>query len=311
MKEFDFVKIRQLDPTALLVFQEAVRTGKLSHVAHSLGLTPSAVSHALARLRIVFGDPLFGRRSHGVNPTPRALELTEPIRAALSNLQDALEIGRVFSPAKLERTLRISTLDYAVATLMPQVIARFSKAAPNAALAVVDPPRPEAIQRIRSGLDDLAIGLFDAAPSDMIRSVIVRETFVTVARCDHPNLPRRLSLDDYCRLEHVMVSQKGETTSDLDVTLRGLGRRRRVVATMPSFLSILSTVGTSDCIASVPSRLARKYAKPFGLRIVQTPIPTGPYEVAALRWKSATPDPAADWLLDLFRKAHGRKLDEG
>lgn len=109
--KFDDAKLRRLDVTLLLVFEEAMASGKLSAAAKRLGLTQSAISHAVGRLRDAFGDELFIRTSRGVRPTPRALALREPVSEALRLINGALRPAP-FDPDRGERVFRIAASDY-------------------------------------------------------------------------------------------------------------------------------------------------------------------------------------------------------
>jgi DNA-binding transcriptional LysR family regulator len=115
--------IRRLDLTLLLVFAEAMRTRKLGAVADRLGLTPSGVSHALARLRDIFPDPLFLRHSTGVRPTPRAIAMLDDVTAAIAALSRTVERSD-FDPASIRRVFRIAALDFGVTMLAPHLIER-------------------------------------------------------------------------------------------------------------------------------------------------------------------------------------------
>src|SRR5262245_13230224 len=131
MSNISDTKLRRLDLTLLLVLDGALRHGKLTRVAKELGLTQPAISHALGRLRDILGDPLFVRHAAGVQPTPRALALAEPVARAIAILRDTLHQGQRFDPANAVREFRIAALDFAVALLTPDFLARFAKMAPG------------------------------------------------------------------------------------------------------------------------------------------------------------------------------------
>ena len=135
MKDISDTQLRRLDLTLLLVLDGALKHHKLTTVAQQLGLTQPAISHALTRLRDILGDPLFVRRASGVQPTPRALALAQPVAQALAALREALQQGRHFDPGSANREFRIAALDYAIAMLVPDFLARFSIVAPGCRLA--------------------------------------------------------------------------------------------------------------------------------------------------------------------------------
>jgi len=137
-------QLRRLDAGLLLVFEEVLRTGNLSKASERLRLTPSAISHALARLRDIFGDPLFLRRPQGVVPTPRTLALREPIARALGALRGALSEQGEFQPASIDRLFQIAALDALIVTLAPKLLASGARGARGAAGVPLVRPRGDA-----------------------------------------------------------------------------------------------------------------------------------------------------------------------
>src|SRR5436190_3302768 len=136
MSTIDSIDIRRLDMTLLLVFAELMRQRKLRAVGDRLGLTQSAVSHALKRLRDIFGHELFIRRPHGVDPTARALELEPKIDQILALARDAMMTEADFDPAKVRRTLRIGMLDYEASILGRMFLTSIGQAAPGLRISI-------------------------------------------------------------------------------------------------------------------------------------------------------------------------------
>ena len=108
MNEFDHLQIRRLDGGLLLIFRELLARRRASEVAAQLGLSPSAISHALGRLRDLFGEQLFVRRSHGLEPTQRALELAPRIEALIELIGQTVSTDQAFDPARAKRRFRIA-----------------------------------------------------------------------------------------------------------------------------------------------------------------------------------------------------------
>jgi DNA-binding transcriptional LysR family regulator len=309
MTDITDVQLRRLDATLLVVFCEALRTGRLSIVAGRLGLTQSAVSHAVQRLREIFDDPLFLRRPNGVEPTPRARALGEPLNAALAQLRAALESGRAFEPTKLRRVFRVGTLDYTLAVVGPAIVGRLARLAPECAIVFASVTGTEALKRLREGADDLAVGVYPDPPAGMVATPLMSEHFVTIARQGNPMTAAGLDLDAFCRLDHVLVSGSGDLQGVVDLALRAVGRKRRVVASMPQFLAAFASVAASDAIATVPERLARRYAARFGLRAFATPIDVRGFELVALRGPGSANDRAIAWLVELLRDGNAVEKD--
>ena len=309
MTDITDIQLRRLDATLLMVFSEALRTGKLSVAATRLGLTQSAVSHCVQRLREIFDDPLFLRRPNGVEPTARARALGEPLNAALAQLRTALESGRIFDPAKLRRVFRVGTLDYTLAVVGPATVGRLARLAPECAIVFASVTGSQALKRLREGADDLAVGVYPDPPAGMVATSLMSEHFVTIARQGNPTTVGGLDLDAFCRLDHVLVSGSGDLRGVVDRALGVVGRRRRVVASMPQFLAAFASVAASDAVATVPERLARRYAARFGLRAFATPVDVPGFDLVALRGPGSAKDPAVAWLIELLRDESAAEND--
>jgi DNA-binding transcriptional LysR family regulator len=306
MSNFGHAQLRRLDLTLLLVFAEAMRTRKLGVVADRLGLTPSGVSHALARLRDIFQDPLFLRHSTGVRPTPRAIAILDDVNAAIAALSRTVEKD-AFDPANIRRTFRIAALDFGVTMLAPHLIEMIARHAPGVQLSFIALPKAEALRSLADGQIDIAIAVFHEAPPGFRRRVLARESYVTVARKKHPKLRRGLTLRGFVELDHLLVSPVGDLDGPVDEALRKTDKTRRVVAALPQFLAALATAAASDVLVTVPKGLAKAYAPTFGLSIYETPIAMPGYEMAAMQGPLSARDPAVDWLVDNLLPAGRRE----
>src|SRR5262245_1641230 len=136
MRDIDINHIRRLDGNLLLVFRELARTRRTTMAARRLGITQSTVSHALARLRDLFADPLFVRRPHGLEPTRRALELAPRIDA-LIDMAGAV-IGREggFDPARSQRRFRVAAAEFVIALIGARLVETFRREAPRASFEI-------------------------------------------------------------------------------------------------------------------------------------------------------------------------------
>ncbi len=289
-------QLRRLDAGLLLVFEEVLRTRNLSRASERLRLTPSAISHALARLRDIFGDPLFLRRPRGVVPTPRALALREPIARALGALRGALSEPGEFRPASIDRLYQIAALDALIVTLAPELLARLAHEAPEARLAFRSFGREEARKAVREGRADLALGVFETPGQGITTVRLGAEHFAIVARRGHPLLRDGLSLENWLMTDQIVVSAAGDLAGAIDPVLAARGLARRTRAAIPQFLAAFATIAAGDATAAVPESLAKTFAEPFGLSVFPPPIDLPPFELTILRARAEAPDPALDWL---------------
>src|SRR5215831_10698083 len=162
MTEFDRLKIRRLDGGLLLIFRELLIHRRASAVSQRLGLSRSAISHALTRLRELFGDPLFIRRSHGFEPTRRALELGPRIEALIDLIGAAVSEDGRFDPKQSRRRFGIASPDYIVTLMADRLTASFHREAPHATFAARPVLLRRALAALRRGEVDIALGAFDS-----------------------------------------------------------------------------------------------------------------------------------------------------
>src|SRR4030095_4845635 len=302
MKDISDVELRRLDLTLLMVFDGALRHRKLTAVAQQLGLTQPAISHALTRLRDILGDPLFVRRANGVQPTPRALALAQPVEQALAALRDALQQGRHFDPGSANREFRIAALDYAIAMLIPDFLARFSIVAPGCRLAFRSMGYEAGRVALANGSIDLILGI-PAPTGPFLQRTLMREDFVVLARAGHPVIGRKLDLARYLKCGHLLVSAAGDARGSVDNALAQIGKERHVVAAVPQFLAGFAPVAGSDMITTAPRRLAKRHAAAFGLKQFEVPFAMPGFEVGTLRHENTAQDAGLNWLENEFAHA--------
>lgn len=299
MKSIDDVHIRRLDLTLLIVFETLLQTRNMSATAIEIGLTQSAVSHAVARLRSVFDDPLFVRKGAGVEPTPRARLLGPPLSEALAGLRDAIRIGQRFDPGVASRQFAVAAPDTVIAELSASVLNALGHAAPHCRVMFRVMGRVDAAEAVVAGEVDLALGAFEHPPEATIAKPIRREAFRIVSRRGHPAIPGALHLDAYCALDHLLVSSERNAHGAVDAALAGLGRRRRIAAVMPQMLLAFAAVSRSDAIFTAPLSACAYAASVYPLAIHQPPLAMADIELALLRRRDGMSDPALAWLAEL------------
>lgn len=286
---------RHLDLNALVVLRTLVEERGVTRAAERLGLTQSAVSHALAKLRRVLGDPLLVRSPGGMEPTPRAQAIAVPLARALDDLVGAVRPPASFEPMQSDRRFRVATDDYLERVLLPPLLARLWQEGPAINISV-------ASTGSQSG-HDLAAGLVDVviAPSGVIGRLpgaftqrLFFEEFVCLVRDDHPLVRDRLSLRRFVALPHVLVAPGGRPGSIVDKALAREGFRRRVAVQVPHFLAALAIVRASDAVLTVGRRLA--VAAGEGLRMHRPPLALPGFDVSLFWHERGHTDPGHVWL---------------
>jgi len=305
MSNIDSVDIRRLDMTLLLVFQELIRHRKVTTAAVRLGLQQSSVSHALRRLRDIFGDELFERRPNGVAPTKRALELSPVIDEAVALIRMAIAPAQPFDPANARGALRLSALDYHCALLVVPLIERLRDIAPGLDVSVRTLERQAALNALEAHEIDLAIGFHPRETAGFDRVRLYQETFTVVARDGHPSIGPELTLEHYVAADHVVVGQDGALRGVVDAVLARGRLARRVRAAVPYFFTALATVAASDLICTLPLGIASAYAGAFGLKLFPPPIGLRGFPVHATWHRRGANAPLRELALEQLRLCAG------
>lgn len=296
MSELSTSELRRLDLTLLLVFLGLVRHRKALDVAAELGLTQSAISQSLKRLRDIFGDELFLRRPHGMEPTATALALEAPVAAAVDALRGALGAARDFDAATATGLVRIAALDAEQAVLIPPLAARLRQLAPGLTLSVLPLGRGAAMDALADGRADLVLGFVWDLPDAISGEPLYDESFLVAGRPDALPTAPKISIDDYCAADHVLISPGGDLRGVVDDQLETIGRTRRVILGLPAFLPALAAAADTAALVTLPARVARAFASGFGLVTAEPPIPVRRFPVSVFWHRRNETDPKTIWI---------------
>ena len=312
MADFDQLKIRRVDGGLLLIFRALLAHRRASEVSQRLGLSQSAISHALTRLRDLFGDPLFIRRSHGFEPTRRALELGPRVEALIDLIGSAVSEDGGFDPKRSQRRFGIACPDWVMTLMADGLTESFRRAAPNAAFAARPVYLHRALAAVRRGEVDIAIGAFDAIPADLRSQKLYDDEYCVLARRAHPTVKGKVDADTYRTIGHVFVGNPEGALSDEEpwddeIMAATYGRlpeaneRVRTHGYVTSWETAMLMVSSSNALVECPRRLARKYARKLGLQVLDPPYPKFRFRIEAAR-RSAD-DPGVDWLVERVKAA--------
>ncbi|WP_426435778.1 LysR family transcriptional regulator [Bradyrhizobium genosp. P] len=299
--------LRRFDLNLLLVFEALMRERSVTNAAAQLGVGQPAMSYSLSQLRAQLSDELFVRVGSGMQPTPRALELAEPIARILADIRSSVLSQRVFDPEVENRTFRIAASDQTQTVLIPELLTDLRTGAPGIQLVFRTVDRDGVGALLESGMIDVAIGNF-GEPTAMQRSeLLFREELVCLfdpAACGKTS---PLSLDDYCELPHLIMSLRGEPSGQVDEKLAALGRERFVVIASSNFLVLPYVLHGVAAVAAVPRLVAQYCADAVGLAVSPLPVEVSAYDVTMLWHLRTDRDPAHRWLRDRLRGASGSK----
>ena len=287
--------VTNIDLKLLAVVTELHKTRSVSQTAENLDLSQSAISMSLAKLRKHFNDPLFVRTSSGMNPTPHAVELIGLLKSAENILQTALDLHVVFDPLTSDRRFNLYSTDIAQLTLMPRLMQRLSKIAPNVGIDLrrLSDDTPELLE---SGQGDLAVGFILPMGAGFCQQRLFKERFVCALRRDHPRIGDSLSVDQFQEETHLAITPCGTGHGILEKTLEAKNLRRRVGLAVPSFLGIASIITSLDYLAVLPEQLARHLAAPGNIKVLPLPFSVPAYYIVQHWHERYTQDPASRWL---------------
>ncbi len=223
-----------IDLNLLVVFDAVMAELNVTRAAEKLLMTQPAVSKALNRLRRTFNDDLFIKVPSGVSPTPKALELWEPIRDGLLQIHQALS-PNAFDPATSQQTFTISMADYTAALLLPKFLPILEEMAPGINLRIVPNTNINATSLLEQSEIDLAMGRFFRPSARLRVQEIMRDRYVCIMRQGHPLACKKLTLKQYANAKHLLVSLTGEATGFIDEQLREQGLQRRIMLTVNQF----------------------------------------------------------------------------
>lgn len=293
------MSLRRIDANLLVALQALLRERNVTRAARSVGLSQSAMSHALARLRAQLGDELLVSGGRELALTPRARALAPDVERAALCLERVFAPAPAFDPATSDRTFQIAGTDNLGLYVLPALLARLATEAPSASVRFHALTKDWAAL-LRRGQLDLKLGRKYAIADDLRADDLVTERFVCVVRRGHPALARTLTVEDYARLRHVVVTPThavGDPVgSVVDDALARRGLRRHVAATVPSFLLAPFVVASSDLALTTSARLLGKAATKLALREVELPMKLRPYTLSQVWAARMDGDDGLAWL---------------
>lgn len=299
--------LAEFDVGLLLTFDALLKDKNVTHAAARLNITQSALSARLTRLRQLLGDPLFipSTSGRGMVASPHALALQPELTRLLEQLSDFIGTAKVFDPATSKRVFRIAATDNPVSILAPDLIPLIKSIAPEVRIAFTSPDKARIAEALEQGEIDVFIGVAeDGAPGLMARKLF-QERFVTAQRRGHPRGSGPLTLDEFCALDHLLISTSGGHFAGMvDQALAELGRERRVSVSVQSYALAPLILGSTDLICTLPRRFLARFDQVLDL--VDAPIELAPFEMNLFWHSRMSADAAHAWLRQQVLRSAGR-----
>ena len=298
-----------IDLNLLTVFEVLLAERSVTRAARRLGVTQPAMSNSLRRLRKLLDDPVFVRTSDGMSPTPHALTISSQVIAALKSIRESIN-ATGFDPKRSAARFVIGTLDYLEALYLPALLKQLAASGPDIKLRTQRLPTLFEVPQLplETGTLDCAIGLFPQpmTPQSSLHSLVLgHDDWVCIARRGHSTFRRRLSLKEYAALQHVAViypdADSGAGMVDRHLSARGLIRKCPMA--VGHFMTAPFHVAQTDCVTTVPRRVADFWCKILPLQVAEVPIALPPINIGLVWHERVEGDSAHRWLRKMIRDA--------
>lgn len=292
--------LRNIDLNLLVAFEALMRERHVSRAADSMFITQSAMSHMLNRLRRLLDDPLFVRGTGGMIPTARAVELIEPVRKVLRDIEVIVAGRSQFDAVAAKHRYAIGANDYFECLVLPGLMKELQERAPGVDVYIGQPDIGGLDGKLASGDIDIALG-FEAVmqlPAHLHRMPLFQDRMACMVRRDHPHVGDELSFAQFVDMKHMLISSSGKETGIIDEVLASRGLQRRIGLILTHFLPAPHVVATTDVVLSLPLRLGRRFAAEAPLKVVAVPIELPLYDVVMVWHPIRDKDPAVRWLRD-------------
>ena len=287
MQRFDFNLLQALD--ALL------QEGSVRGAAERLNLTAPAMSHALARLRVVLGDPLLVRAGQRLVPTPRAMAIRDEVRRTVENGRSILQDRPRDRLKDVQRTFTVRANDSTICVFGASLIERVQAEAPGIQIRFAA-RADESVGPLRDGTVDLDLGAVADMGPEIETERLLQDYFVCVLRNGHSLAGSVMTAEDYAGCLHIVASRRGRPLGPIDALLAETGLARRVPVVVPDTLSVIALTAASDYIATIPHTVALWGSRMMGLVIKALPVAAPPITMFQSWHPRLTVDQAHIWL---------------
>lgn len=286
------------DFNLLITLDAVLAEGSVVKAAQRLGLSPSAMSRALSRLRETTGDPLLVRAGRGLVPTPRAIELREKVSLLVQETTSVLRPAETPDLSRLERSFTLRTSEGFVENFGAALLARINIEAPCVRICFLQKPNKES-NALRDGSVDLETGVVDETTGPELRTrALFRDRFIGVVANGHALCNKKITAEIYAAEHHIHVSRRGLAKGQIDDVLELLGLKRNVMTVVGGFATAIALARASKLIANVPERHTGNLRA--GMHSFALPFATQEFTVSMIWHPRMDADPVHRWLRGLL-----------
>jgi DNA-binding transcriptional LysR family regulator len=295
--------VQDFDLNLLPIAVAVANTRSVTRAAQQLGMSQSAVSTALARLRTSMRDPLFVRTGRGMEPTPRAEALVTAAQDILMRVRDDLLRSDTFDASNSDATAAFALTDIGDMVILPRIFSALRAEAPRMRVTSVSAPPAQIESGLEAGSIDLGVGFFpDLNKRNYYQQQLYTNSFVCLLRADHPIEGRRLTLKQFLSLDHAVVQAEGRSLEFFEQVLSRRRIRRNIVLRTPHITSIPFVIAQSDLVVTVPLPVATSFVRLANIKMIRPPIPVPRLEIRQYWHRKFHDDARNRWLRALVAR---------
>lgn len=296
------IQLRKIDLNLLVALDALLTVEEVGTAAAKMGISQSAMSHTLRRLRDLFGDQLLIKGKGRMIKTPKAEAIAVPLRKALMELQQAVKTEADFHPATSQLRFSIATNDYGDLILLPRLRAVLADAAPTIDIKVSHFDPENSIAPLEAGSIELAVCHPLKQAADIHQQHLFDDDFCCIARQPLPGIDTQIDLPTYLRLPHLCIAPRGEQRDPIDKALARQGAKRRIALSIPNFSSAPMVVAQSDLLLTAPRRCALAWRQLMPIHIYETPLELPRFSIAMIWHERFQRSPGHQWLREHLRR---------
>ncbi len=298
--------IKTADLNLLYIFEVMLQQRSVTRTAEVIGLSQPATSGAIARLRLMFDDPLFVKSGQEMKPTARAMSLAEPVRLVMETVKSRILQDSTFDPAVSTRTFTVLMPDIAEMAFIPRVFSYLAVHAPHVDLRARSIPPSEASAVLEAGEAELAVGFFpDLQTTGFFQQRLFKTSYVCIACAQNTAASTRISLKEFLSAGHVVVRPEGREHL-FEGFLRQRRLSRRVALELSHFMSLIAILPGTRLLAVVPVQVADAIAEHIAIKRSVIPLRAPQIDVLQFWHQRFHKDPGNMWFREIVRKLYQR-----
>lgn len=305
-RSIDHFNLAGVDLNLLVVFDALMTEKHLTRASVKIGLSQPATSNALGRLRKLLKDDLFIKSAKGITPTSRAIALAEPIRIALEQIEDVVTSKPEFYPETSDRIFRIGMDDYTEIVFLSKLLEKFSEIASNVRVQIRSSTWQKAPQLLDNNEIDLALGYFPNFSSWHQYQQLYVESFICVGSQDYFSLTKKITMEEYLKVKHLLVSPKEDMVGIVDRQLAEQGLQRIIALSVPNFLIVPFILSSTELIATLPAQIVATLTNKWSFYTSTPPLSLEGFPVGILWHRKDDRDLGHIWLRQVINDIKSR-----